>query len=181
MVENRNTFSKSWNGLIRHTVLHFSHLIWEWWRIDSCHLPYQWFTILKQVVSNGQKMTRKQHIPVSNYHIISTHCQKVLLCAMAFQELEWHKMDDVDFDGNIEDVPELVVKSGTPVLDNRDQVLTSHWFLFLLFYFLFYKRKVLMKIRLNCFSTVFHPVFFQLFLLFFGWRGLSISQMVVSR
>ena len=45
---------------------------------------------------------------------------------MAFQELEWHKMDDVDFDGNIEDVSELVVKSGTPVLDNRDPVLTSH-------------------------------------------------------
>ena len=35
------------------------------------------------------------------------------LCVMAFQELEWHKMDDVDFYGNIEDVPELVVKSSS--------------------------------------------------------------------
>ena len=52
--------------------------------------------------------------------------QKELLCAMAFQELKWHKMDDVEFDKNIEDVPELVVKSGTPVLDNRDPVWTSY-------------------------------------------------------
>ena len=29
---------------------------------------------------------------------VAARCQKELLCAMAFQELDWHAVDDVDFD-----------------------------------------------------------------------------------
>ena len=39
--------------------------------------------------------------------------QQELLCVMAFQELEWHAVDDVEFEGNVEDIDELAAKSGT--------------------------------------------------------------------
>ena len=36
---------------------------------------------------------------------------------MAFQELEWHSVDEVDFDDAEADILELVHESRTPVLD----------------------------------------------------------------
>ena len=38
---------------------------------------------------------------------------------MAFQELEWHALDAVDFDDE-SDIPEVVPKSGAPVLNDMD-------------------------------------------------------------
>ena len=50
--------------------------------------------------------------------------QNGLLCTMAFQELEWHAIDDVDFDDE-SDIPEVVPKSGTPILNDMDPIWTS--------------------------------------------------------
>ena len=41
---------------------------------------------------------------------------------MAFQELEWHEMDDVEFEGNVEEIGELAAKSRTPILNNTDSI-----------------------------------------------------------
>ena len=38
---------------------------------------------------------------------IEARDQKELLCAMAFQELEWHDINDVDFDGVENDILEI--------------------------------------------------------------------------
>ena len=46
---------------------------------------------------------------------------------MAFQELEWHAVDDVDFDDAEADILEVVHESGTPVLDGIEPVWTSDW------------------------------------------------------
>ena len=36
---------------------------------------------------------------------VAAHRQQELLCVvMAFQELEWHAVNDVEFDGNVEDI-----------------------------------------------------------------------------
>ena len=43
---------------------------------------------------------------------------------MAFQELEWHAIDDVDFDDE-SDIPEVVPKGGSPVLNDVDPIWTS--------------------------------------------------------
>ena len=52
--------------------------------------------------------------------------QKELLCAMAFQEPEWHAVDDVDFDDAEADILKIVHESGTPVLDGIEPVWTSN-------------------------------------------------------
>ena len=44
---------------------------------------------------------------------------------MAFQKLEWHAIDDVDFDGVENDIPEITHGLGTPVLDNIEPVWTN--------------------------------------------------------
>ena len=41
---------------------------------------------------------------------------------MAFQELEWHEIDDVDFDDVENDIPEITHGPGTPGLDNIQPV-----------------------------------------------------------
>ena len=46
---------------------------------------------------------------------------------MAFQELEWHAVDDVDFDDAEADILEIVHESGIPVLDGIEPVSTSDW------------------------------------------------------
>ena len=51
--------------------------------------------------------------------------RKELLCVMAFEELEWHAVDDIDFDDAEADILEVVHKSGTPVLDGIEPVWTS--------------------------------------------------------
>ena len=51
--------------------------------------------------------------------------QKDLLCAMAFQELEWHAADDVDFDDAEAGILEIAHESGTPALDGIEPVWTS--------------------------------------------------------
>ena len=53
--------------------------------------------------------------------------QKELLCAMAFQELEWHAIDDVDFDfdDNQVDISEIAPKSGTPVIEDIQPIWSS--------------------------------------------------------
>ena len=44
---------------------------------------------------------------------------------MTFQELEWHGVDDVDFDDAEADILETVHESGTPVLDGMEPAWTS--------------------------------------------------------
>ena len=56
---------------------------------------------------------------------VAAHRQKDLLCAMEFQELEWHAVDDVDFNDAEAYIPEIVHESGTPVLDGMEPVCTS--------------------------------------------------------
>ena len=46
---------------------------------------------------------------------------------MAFQELEWHAVDDVGFDDAEADILEIVHESGTPALDGIEPVWTSYW------------------------------------------------------
>ena len=48
-----------------------------------------------------------------------------MLCVVAFQELEWHLIDDVEFEGNVEDIDELPAKSGTPILTNTEPIWES--------------------------------------------------------
>ena len=43
---------------------------------------------------------------------VAAHHQQELLCVMAFQELEWHAVDDVEFEGNVVDIDEVAAKSG---------------------------------------------------------------------
>ena len=50
------------------------------------------------------------------------HRQKELFCAMAFQYLEWHAIDDIDFDGVQNNIPEITHGPGTPALDNIEPV-----------------------------------------------------------
>ena len=51
---------------------------------------------------------------------IEARHQNELLSSMAFQELEWHVIDDIDFNGVENDIPEIIHGPGTPVLDNID-------------------------------------------------------------
>ena len=46
---------------------------------------------------------------------------------MAFQELEWHATDDVDFDfdDNQVDISEIAPKSGTPVIEDIQPIWSS--------------------------------------------------------
>ena len=46
---------------------------------------------------------------------------------MAFQELKWHAVDDVDFDDAEVDILEIVHEIGTPVLDVIEPVWTCDW------------------------------------------------------
>ena len=45
---------------------------------------------------------------------VAVHCQQEILCVVAFQELIWHLIDDVEFEGNVEDIDKLPAKGGTP-------------------------------------------------------------------
>ena len=56
---------------------------------------------------------------------VAARRQKELLCAMAFQELEWHAIDDVDFDDNQVDISEIAPKSGTPVIEDIQPIWSS--------------------------------------------------------
>ena len=56
---------------------------------------------------------------------VAARHQKKLLCAMAFQDLEWHAVDDVDFDDAEADILEIDHESGTPVLDGIEPVWTT--------------------------------------------------------
>ena len=51
--------------------------------------------------------------------------QQDLLCVMIFQELEWYAVDDVEFEGNVENIDELAAKNGTPILTNTDPIWES--------------------------------------------------------
>ena len=44
---------------------------------------------------------------------------------MAFQELEWHVFDDINFNDVEAGILEIVHESGTPVLDGREPVWIS--------------------------------------------------------
>ena len=65
---------------------------------------------------------------------VAARRQKELLCAMAFQELKWHAIDDVDFDfdDNQVDISEVAPKSGTPVIEDIQPVWSSDWLVDLL-------------------------------------------------
>ena len=56
---------------------------------------------------------------------VAAHRQKELLCAMAFQELEWHIIEDADFEVDETEIPGDVVQSGTPVIDKLEPIWTS--------------------------------------------------------
>ena len=51
---------------------------------------------------------------------VAARRQIELLCVMAFQELDWHAIDDVDFDVEEVDSPEVVHESGTPISNDTD-------------------------------------------------------------
>ena len=53
---------------------------------------------------------------------VSARRQQELPCFIAFQELERHAIDDVKFEGNVEDINELFAKSGIPIVTNRDPI-----------------------------------------------------------
>ena len=59
---------------------------------------------------------------------VAARRQKELLCAMAFQELEWHAIDNVDFvfDDNQVDISEIAPKSGTPVIEDIQLIWLSY-------------------------------------------------------
>ena len=65
----------------------------------------------------GTRKVRPQRVAARHH--------KELLRAMAFQELEWHAVDDVDFDDAQADILKIVHESGTPVLDSIEPVWTS--------------------------------------------------------
>ena len=44
---------------------------------------------------------------------------------MALPELEWHVIDDVDFDGVENDIPEIIQGPAVPVLGNIEPVSTN--------------------------------------------------------
>ena len=44
---------------------------------------------------------------------------------LAFQDLEWHAVDDLDFDDAEADILEIVHESGTSVLDGIEPFCTS--------------------------------------------------------
>ena len=44
---------------------------------------------------------------------------------MAFQELKWHAVDDVNFNDAEADILEIAHRSGTPALDGIEPVWTS--------------------------------------------------------
>ena len=58
---------------------------------------------------------------------VAAGLQKEMLCSMALQELEWHAVDDVDFNDAEADIIEIVHESGTPVLDGIGPVWASYW------------------------------------------------------
>ena len=53
---------------------------------------------------------------------VAAHRQKELPCAVAFQALEWHAVDDIDFDHAEADILGIVHESGTPLLDGIEPV-----------------------------------------------------------
>lgn len=56
---------------------------------------------------------------------VAARRQGELLCAMAFQELEWHAIDDVEWEADEDEIPDVALQSGTPVIDNIQPVWTS--------------------------------------------------------
>ena len=54
---------------------------------------------------------------------VAARRQQELLCVIATVELEWHAIDDVEFEGNIEVIDQLFAKSGTPIVTNTDTIL----------------------------------------------------------
>ena len=58
---------------------------------------------------------------------VAARRQKELFCAMVFQELEWHAINDVDFDfdDNQVDISEIAPKSGTPVIEDIQPIWSS--------------------------------------------------------
>ena len=54
---------------------------------------------------------------------VAARHQGELLCAMAFQELEWHAIDDVDFEVD-DEIPEFVLQSWSPLIENNEPIWT---------------------------------------------------------
>ena len=63
----------------------------------------------------------------SNAYIWISNCIQMFefILYMAFQELEWHAVEDVDFDDAEPGILEIVHKSGSPVLDVIEPVSTN--------------------------------------------------------
>ena len=55
---------------------------------------------------------------------IEARWQKELLCALVFQELEWHNIDEVGFDCIENKIPEITHGPGTPAVGNIEPVWT---------------------------------------------------------
>ena len=49
---------------------------------------------------------------------VAARRQQKLLCVMASQEVEWHAIDDAEFESNVEDIDQLFPKSRTPIVTN---------------------------------------------------------------
>lgn len=44
---------------------------------------------------------------------------------MVFEDFEWHIINEVDFDGVENDIPDITHGPDTPVLDNIEAILTD--------------------------------------------------------
>lgn len=44
---------------------------------------------------------------------------------MVFQDFEWHIINEVDFDGVENDIPDITHGPATPALDNIEAILTD--------------------------------------------------------
>lgn len=51
--------------------------------------------------------------------------QRELLCAMAFQEFEWHAIKGVDYEDVQDEIPEISFESRRPLLHEVDPVCRS--------------------------------------------------------
>ena len=53
---------------------------------------------------------------------VAARRQQELLCVMAFQELEWHALDDVILRVMLKASMSLLQKVGTPILTNKNPI-----------------------------------------------------------
>ena len=71
--------------------------------------------MIKKAYSLSEKSDHKEQKPTT----------RELLCTMVFEDFEWHIINEVDFDGVENDIPDITHGPDTPALDNIEAVLTD--------------------------------------------------------